>query len=79
MLACGFDGELGPWELGEAGFRNGFVRLNAEAVGPVGDALECFVDFVDELSVRGGEVEVEALLEAFGAKLCSVAGGLRFS
>ncbi len=79
VFASGFDGVLGPWELGEACFADGGMRLDAEAVGPVGNSLKCFVDFVNELTVRGGEVEVQALLEAFGTELGGVARGLGFT
>lgn len=79
VLACGFDRVLRPWKLGEAGFGYGFVRLDAQAVGSVGDAFDCFVDLVDEFAVRGGEVEIEALLKAFGTKLCCVACSLGFA
>jgi len=75
----GGDGVFCPGEFGEAFFFDWFVCFYAQAKGSIGDAGEGVVDFVDQLAVCCGQVEVEPLFKAFGAELCGVAGGLGFT
>lgn len=79
MLSCGLDGVLCPREFCESCLRYWLMGLDAQAVGPLCDSRECGIDLVDELAVCSCEIEVESLLEAFGAKLSSVACGLGFA
>lgn len=79
MFACGRDGVFGPREFFEAFLFDRLVGFDAEPVGSFCDSCECFVDLNDELAVGSCEIEVEALLEAFGPELCGVACGLCFA
>lgn len=73
-LSSGLDGEASPRRVSESFESDGFAEEFADAVGPVVNAVDGVVDLGEESSLRGGEVEVERLVEDIGSLVGHVLG-----